>query len=1171
MKFNKINVDAFGPFTDLKLDFEGGQNLHVFYGLNEAGKSSLLRAIRALLFGINPQTPDAFLHDYNTLKIGAEISKQNGDRLSFSRLKKAKDPLRDATGKPISESLLQNFLGHESLDTFTAFYGLDHEELRRGGQEMLAGKGDLARALFETGGASGLSRVSREYKEIAEQLFTPRAQRPLNQALRAVEESKRAVRQFLLRSADWQQLQSERERLSIELAGFRSRSQELKVERDRLKRIRDNKQDLSERDSLVTQLMELGAIPNLPADFTEQRIRYNSELEAANDAIENNASTLKKLSLQLGAIPAEFPIVSSDSSIAALVRRLDSYKNSLKDLHKRAESSREEYHNALAIWRQLFPELDVEHIEEFRLSQKDSSKLNALLTDRKVRVAKQGKDEERLEDAKNSLKQARAALASAVRPTDVSAFRAIAESVKTEGPLEDLVRKAAAINEQAARALHSALHALPFWTVTAIELRALHVPLNETIDSYVQVQEKQRQDANEIDKELQKAAVECRRTLEEIDSLAAGKPLPTVEQLAVERDIRNRGWELIQRSAFEHTLTVEEATRQYEPPATLAVAFKTHLQKADQIADQLIEGSQRVVRNEELHRSLARIEERQLQLGIEKQSLDQEIADTASEWGAQWPGLPFAVLSSREMQGWLRKRETVLSALVKAEEAAAGLSQAQQALTNAISRVSSALQACGLEGAREAETLGSLLLRSQSFIDSQDDLARELRELEKTIREAEVDIPRLEATVEGHASQEVAWDQEWQMATSHIPKDYRSPGIVEPMLLHFAELFSAWDRHLGLDRRVASIQNDIDSFRQDVDALCAVLAPEIREDAPDSIVEALSARLDHAKSQQNERKELSTRIEEIEADQDLQQQKKRRASGEIRRLCSLANVDAVTELPLCEKRCEEANALRLRIEALEAALARRNGISIQAVIQEAQSDTIDQLRANIQEVESNLDEIDERRDTSIKDLHEADRSLKEKENSDAFSAAVQSSQNAITTSMELAECYVVQRLAAAVLDKAMDSYREKNQGQVVERAGTIFASLTDGQFGGLLADSDENGDNKLFALRPDKKKRLEIEALSDGTSDQLFLALRLASIEQRATNSEPLPCVFDDILINYDEIRTSAALKVLADIATKTQVLLFTHHHRTVELAEQECCGKFSLHHLGSKATTQHT
>jgi len=63
-------------------------------------------------------------------------------------------------------------------------------------------------------------------------------------------------------------------------------------------------------------------------------------------------------------------------------------------------------------------------------------------------------------------------------------------------------------------------------------------------------------------------------------------------------------------------------------------------------------------------------------------------------------------------------------------------------------------------------------------------------------------------------------------------------------------------------------------------------------------------------------------------------------------------------------------------------------------------------------------------------------------------------------------------------------------------------------------------------------------------------------------SSEPLPCVFDDILINYDEVRASAALKVLAAMATKTQVLLFTHHHRTVELADKECCGGFRLHQL---------
>ena len=65
MKLLELQLRAFGPFTDLGLDLAAGeQGLHVVFGPNEAGKSSALRALKALLYGIPNITPDRFQHDY---------------------------------------------------------------------------------------------------------------------------------------------------------------------------------------------------------------------------------------------------------------------------------------------------------------------------------------------------------------------------------------------------------------------------------------------------------------------------------------------------------------------------------------------------------------------------------------------------------------------------------------------------------------------------------------------------------------------------------------------------------------------------------------------------------------------------------------------------------------------------------------------------------------------------------------------------------------------------------------------------------------------------------------------------------------------------------------------------------------------------------------------------
>jgi uncharacterized protein YhaN len=73
--------------------------------------------------------------------------------------------------------------------------------------------------------------------------------------------------------------------------------------------------------------------------------------------------------------------------------------------------------------------------------------------------------------------------------------------------------------------------------------------------------------------------------------------------------------------------------------------------------------------------------------------------------------------------------------------------------------------------------------------------------------------------------------------------------------------------------------------------------------------------------------------------------------------------------------------------------------------------------------------------------------------------------------------------------------------------------------------------------------------MSSGTRDQLFLALRLATLEEYLERSEPMPFVVDDILVNFDDERARATLEVLARLGERTQVLLFTHHGRIREQA----------------------
>jgi uncharacterized protein YhaN len=110
--------------------------------------------------------------------------------------------------------------------------------------------------------------------------------------------------------------------------------------------------------------------------------------------------------------------------------------------------------------------------------------------------------------------------------------------------------------------------------------------------------------------------------------------------------------------------------------------------------------------------------------------------------------------------------------------------------------------------------------------------------------------------------------------------------------------------------------------------------------------------------------------------------------------------------------------------------------------------------------------------------------------------------------------------------------------------------LTAGSFTDLRVGFDERDIPILRCVRPGGEA-LGTEGLSTGSRDQLYLALRLASLERYLESHEAMPLICDDILIHFDDDRARACLEVLAELSEKTQILFFTHHERLLELAAE--------------------
>ena len=142
--------------------------------------------------------------------------------------------------------------------------------------------------------------------------------------------------------------------------------------------------------------------------------------------------------------------------------------------------------------------------------------------------------------------------------------------------------------------------------------------------------------------------------------------------------------------------------------------------------------------------------------------------------------------------------------------------------------------------------------------------------------------------------------------------------------------------------------------------------------------------------------------------------------------------------------------------------------------------------------------------------------------------------------------YAALETALKALDAAHAGLQARFSPALNHLAGDYLAKLTGGKYDKVsLTRQFEALAEEAGGLQP--RRAL---ALSQGTADQLYLAVRLAACKLVLPQEEPCPLVLDDALANFDDSRAALALECLEELGEERQILLFTCHSR--ERAWQE-------------------
>lgn len=141
----------------------------------------------------------------------------------------------------------------------------------------------------------------------------------------------------------------------------------------------------------------------------------------------------------------------------------------------------------------------------------------------------------------------------------------------------------------------------------------------------------------------------------------------------------------------------------------------------------------------------------------------------------------------------------------------------------------------------------------------------------------------------------------------------------------------------------------------------------------------------------------------------------------------------------------------------------------------------------------------------------------------------------------LEDTYRALELALATLNEASQELQRRFAPRIAQRAQALFAKLTDNRYDRLQLTQDLS----LHTGAENEDTLRGVLWRSDGTADQLYLALRLAVAEELLPNA---PLVLDDAFVRFDDARLASAMDILKDAAQSRQIILFSCQQRELGL-----------------------
>ncbi|EHP8496433.1 AAA family ATPase [Listeria monocytogenes] len=243
MRITSIDIIGYGKWSDAH--FNNIANFQVFYGENEAGKSTIMAFIHSILFGFpTKQQSIPRMEPKNGGPYGGRLTLEDTPlgKVIIERLKgKATGDVRIyyGDGQTAGEEKLPEIIGEIDRNTYEAIFSFDIHGLQNIHQWK---KKEFERYLLATGttGSDALLKAAEALQKKLDSLYKPSGRNPLiNQQLKKVKEAQQAFQNAKKQNAQYEELINEKEQAIVRQTELQKEKTTMRVELDTLATLAD--------------------------------------------------------------------------------------------------------------------------------------------------------------------------------------------------------------------------------------------------------------------------------------------------------------------------------------------------------------------------------------------------------------------------------------------------------------------------------------------------------------------------------------------------------------------------------------------------------------------------------------------------------------------------------------------------------------------------------------------------------------------------------------------------------------------------------------------------------------------------------------------------------------------------------------------------------------------